>query len=148
MTLTPRPECPIHLSPEISDEALQVGFRKATEFRNLLILASVVLAIVSLLFGLDFLLGSLLGSAIVGLNFHWTVRFVLNMLEERKLRPLYLLIYGAKFIVSMMVLYVAIVQLDINAIGIMLGLSNILLAATAYALIQRPRSSDSSDVLS
>ena len=134
--------------PEISDEALQIGFRKAAEFRNLLILASVVLAIVSLLFGLDFLLGSLLGSAIVGLNFHWTVRFVLNMLEERKLRPLYLLIYGAKFIVSMMVLYVAIVQLDINAVGIMLGLSNILLAATAYALIQRPRSSDSSDVLS
>ena len=134
--------------PEISDEALQIGFRKATEFRNLLILASVVLAIVSLLFGLDFLLGSLLGSAVVGLNFHWTVRFVLNMLEERKLRPLYLLIYGAKFIVSMMVLYVAIVQLDISAIGIMLGLSNILLAATAYALIQRPRSSDSSDVLS
>ena len=135
--------------PEISDEALQIGFRKATEFRNLLILASVVLAIVSLLFGLDFLLGSLLGSAIVGLNFHhWTVRFVLNMLEERKLRPLYLLIYGAKFIVSMMVLYVAIVQLDISAVGIMLGLSNILLAATAYALIQRPRSSDSSDVLS
>ena len=133
--------------PEISDEALQIGFRKATEFRNLLILASVVLAIVSLLFGLDFLLGSLLGSAIVGLNFHWTVRFVLNMLEERKLRPLYLLIYGAKFIVSMMVLYVAIVQLDISAVGIMLGLSNILLAATAYALIQRPRSSDSSDVL-
>ena len=134
--------------PEISDEALQIGFRKATEFRNLLILASVVLAIVSLLFGLDFLLGSLLGSAIVGLNFHWTVRFVLNMLEERKLRPLYLLIYGAKFIVSMMVLYVAIVQLDISAVGIMLGLSSILLAATAYALIQRPRSSDSSDVLS
>ena len=134
--------------PEISDEALQIGFRKATEFRNLLILASVVLAIVSLLFGLDFLLGSLLGSGIVGLNFHWTVRFVLNMLEERKLRPLYLLIYGAKFIVSMMVLYVAIVQLDISAVGIMLGLSNILLAATAYALIQRPRSSDSSDVLS
>ena len=134
--------------PEISDEALQIGFRKATEFRNLLILASVVLAIVSLLFGLDFLLGSLLGSAMVGLNFHWTVRFVLNMLEERKLRPLYLLIYGAKFIVSMMVLYVAIVQLDISAVGIMLGLSNILLAATAYALIQRPRSSDSSDVLS
>jgi hypothetical protein len=134
--------------PEIADEALQIGFRKATEFRNLLILASVVLAIVSLLFGLDFLLGSLLGSAIVGLNFHWTVRFVLNMLEERKLRPLYLLIYGAKFIVSMMVLYVAIVQLDISAVGIMLGLSNILLAATAYALIQRPRSSDSSDVLS
>ena len=134
--------------PEISDEALQIGFRKAIEFRNLLILASVVLAIVSLLFGLDFLLGSLLGSAIVGLNFHWTVRFVLNMLEERKLRPLYLLVYGAKFIVSMMVLYVAIVQLDISAVGIMLGLSNILLAATAYALIQRPRSSDSSDVLS
>ena len=114
--------------PEISDEALQIGFRKAIEFRNLLILASVVLAIVSLLFGLDFLLGSLLGSAIVGLNFHWTVRFVLNMLEERKLRPLYLLIYGAKFIFSMMVLYVAIVQLDISAVGIMLGLSNILLA--------------------
>ena len=134
--------------PEISDEALQIGFRKATEFRNLLILASVVLAIASVLFGLDFLLGSLLGSAIVGLNFHWTVRFVLNMLEERKLRPLYLLIYGAKFIVSMMVLYVAIVQLDISAVGIMLGLSNILLAATAYSLIQRPRSSDSSDVLS
>ena len=134
--------------PEISDEALQIGFRRAIEFRNLLILASVVLAIVSILFGLDFLLGSLLGSAIVGLNFHWTVRFVLNMLEERKLRPLYLLIYGAKFIVSMMVLYVAIVQLDISAVGKMLGLSNILLAATAYALIQRPRSSDSSDVLS
>jgi len=134
--------------PDISDEALQIGFRKATEFRNLLILTSGILAAVSLLFGLDFLLGSLLGSAIVGLNFHWTVRFVLNMLEERRLQSLYLIVYGAKFIVSMMVLYVAIVQLDINAVGIMLGLSNILLAATAYALIQRPRSSDSSDVLS
>ena len=73
--------------PEISDEALRIGFRKAIEFRNLLILASVILAIVSLLFGLDFLLGSLLGSAIVGLNFHWTVRFALNMLEERKFGP-------------------------------------------------------------
>ena len=134
--------------PDISDEALQIGFRKATEFRNLLILTSGILAVVSLLFGLDFLLGSLLGSAIVGLNFHWTVRFVLNMLEERRLQSLYLVVYGAKFIVSMMVLYVAIVQLDIHAVGIMLGLSNILLAATAYALIQRPRSSDSSDVLS
>jgi hypothetical protein len=134
--------------PDISDEALQIGFRKATEFRNLLILTSGILAVVSLLFGLDFLLGSLLGSAIVGLNFHWTVRFVLNMLEERRLQSLYLIVYGAKFIVSMMVLYVAIVQLDIHAVGIMLGLSNILLAATAYALIQRPRSSDSSDVLS
>ncbi|MEY3044706.1 MAG: hypothetical protein RL242_1548 [Pseudomonadota bacterium] len=134
--------------PDISDEALQIGFRKATEFRNLLILTSGILAAVSLLFGLDFLLGSLLGSAIVGLNFHWTVRFVLNMLEERRLQSLYLIVYGAKFIVSMMVLYVAIVQLDIHAVGIMLGLSNILLAATAYALIQRPRSSDSSDVLS
>ncbi len=134
--------------PDISDEALQIGFRKATEFRNLLILTSGILAVVSLLFGLDFLLGSLLGSAIVGLNFHWTVRFVLNMLEERRLQSLYLIVYGAKFIVSMMVLYVAIVQLDISAVGIMLGLSNILLAATAYALIQRPRSSDSSDVLS
>jgi len=133
---------------DISDEALQIGFRKATEFRNLLILTSGILAVVSLLFGLDFLLGSLLGSAIVGLNFHWTVRFVLNMLEERRLQSLYLIVYGAKFIVSMMVLYVAIVQLDIHAVGIMLGLSNILLAATAYALIQRPRSSDSSDVLS
>ncbi len=91
MTLIPRPKCPIQSFPDISDEALQVGFRKATEFRNLLILASVVLAIVSLLFGLDFLLGSLLGSAIVGLNFHWTVRFVLNMLEERKLQSLYLI---------------------------------------------------------
>src|SRR6056300_750970 len=127
--------------PDISDEALQIGFRKATEFRNLLILTSGILAAVSLLFGLDFLLGSLLGSAIVGLNFHWTVRFVLNMLEERRLQSLYLIVYGAKFIVSMMVLYVAIVQLDIHAVGIMLGLSNILLAATAYALIQRPRSS-------
>jgi hypothetical protein len=134
--------------PEISDEALQIGFRTAIEFRNLLILGSIALAVVSLFFGLDFLLGSLLGSAIVGLNFHWTVRFVLNMLEEQKLRPLYLVIYGAKFIVSMMVLYVAIVQLDIHAVGIMLGLSNILLAATAYALIQRPKSPDSSDVLS
>ncbi|MEK9700993.1 MAG: ATP synthase subunit I [Deltaproteobacteria bacterium] len=134
--------------PDISDEALQIGFRKATEFRNLLILTSGALAAFSLLFGLDFLLGSLLGSAIVGLNFHWTVRFVLNMLEERRLQSLYLIVYGAKFIVSMMVLYVAIVQLDIHAVGIMLGLSNILLAATAYALIQRPRSSDSSDVLS
>ena len=134
--------------PDISDEALQIGFCKATEFRNLLILTSGALAAFSLLFGLDFLLGSLLGSAIVGLNFHWTVRFVLNMLEERRLQSLYLIVYGAKFIVSMMVLYVAIVQLDIHAVGIMLGLSNILLAATAYALIQRPRSSDSSDVLS
>ena len=134
--------------PQITDDSLRSGFGKADELQRMLVLASVLLAVLSLFFGLDFLWGSLLGSAVVGLNYHWTVRFVLNLLEERRLRALYLLIYGAKFLVSMLVLYVALIQFGVHPVGLMVGLSNILLAVTLYALLQRPRPSDSSDVLS
>ena len=132
--------------PEVNPQALEQGFAKAKDLRTILIRVSLFLTVFSLFFGLDFLWGTLLGCSVVGINYHWTVRFVFNLLEERKIHVVFFVVYCAKFLFSMIVLYMAINDFQINPVGLLLGLSNILLAVLFFAGNLHLRS-DSSDVL-
>jgi hypothetical protein len=133
--------------PKVTSESLQLGQQRADELTRILVFVSFGLTTISLFNGLDFLFATLLGCAVVGLNYHWTARFVLNLLEEQKVRPLYLAIYATKFVVSMIVLYLALNDFGADPVGLLIGLSNILLAVLIYAGTRRTRPSDSPDVL-
>ena len=78
--------------------------------------------------GLDFAAGALLGSLIVGLNLLWTRHFVRGALAAHRPRPHFLLSYGLKFAVSVVVLFVAMRQFHLDALGILAGVSTLLIA--------------------
>ena len=79
--------------------------------------------------------GVFLGCSVVGLNFHWTVVFVRNMIQYKKVQPLNLIFYLTKFAISALVLFGAINYFEIPPLGLIIGLSNILLAVVTYSVI-------------
>jgi len=107
---------------------------------GILAVVSAVLFLISwLLGGIDTALGALLGSAIVGLNLAGTVLFVRLVLGNRRNRYKALLLASSvvKFGLTMVVLYLAIVRFNVNAIGILVGLSSMLLTSLLLA-VARP----------
>ena len=108
------------------------------QVRTLYIILLTVSGILILLAGilkLDYLLGVFLGCSVVGLNFHWTVVFVRNLIHDKKVQPLNLIFYLTKFAISALVLFGAINYFEIPPLGLIIGLSNILLAVVAYSVI-------------
>ena len=100
------------------------------------ILAGVSFALAALawlLGGIDTALGALLGSALVAINLAGTVLFVRVVLRDRKYKALLLASNLVKFGLTMVVLYLAIVRFNISAIGIVTGLSSMLVASLIYA---------------
>ena len=119
-------------APEISEES------PSDQVRTLYIILLTVSGILILLAGilkLDYLLGVFLGCSVVGLNFHWTVVFVRNLIHDKKVQPLNLIFYLTKFAISALVLFGAINYFEIPPLGLIIGLSNILLAVVAYSVI-------------
>jgi len=87
---------------------------------------------------LDFALGALVGSAVVGANLIWTKNAVRQFVQPHRPRPAFLVFYAVKFSVSVAVLYVAIAVLKLDVIGILAGVCS-LLAASAVAGLTRLR---------
>ena len=118
--------------PEIPEES------PSDQVRTLYIILLTVSGILILLAGilkLDYLLGVFLGCSVVGLNFHWTVVFVRNLIHDKKVQPLNLIFYLTRFAISALVLFGAINYFEIPPLGLIIGLSNILLAVVAYSVI-------------
>ena len=118
--------------PEIHEES------PSDQVRTLYIILLTVSGILILLAGilkLDYLLGVFLGCLVIGLNFHWTVVFVHNLIHEKKVQPLNLIFYLTKFAFSALVLFGAINNFEIPPLGLIIGLSNILIAVVAYSVI-------------
>jgi hypothetical protein len=86
--------------------------------------------------GLDMAKGALLGCAVVGLNLMGTVVFVRRVLRDRRYKALLAVSLLIKFVLTLIVLYIAIVRLDMSALGIVIGLSAMLLASLVYAAIR------------
>ena len=55
-------------------------------------------------------------------------RFVRNLIHDKKVQPLNLIFYLTKFAISALVLFGAINYFEIPPLGLIIGLSNILLA--------------------
>ena len=112
-------------------------------FRNLLLIVSLVLVLGTAIFNLDHLTAVMLGCAVIGFNYFWTMKFVRKMLLERKLQALDLLFSLTKFGISVSTLFVAMQYFELSPGGLLIGLSNIALAVIIYSFIRvmRPQKS-------
>lgn len=107
--------------------------------RLYVVLAGVSAALIALAYGLgglDMAKGALLGCAVVGLNLMGTVVFVRRVLRDRRYKALLAISFLVKFGLTLAVLYIAIVRLDMSALGIIIGLSAMLVASLVYAAIR------------
>ncbi|MFL2772420.1 MAG: ATP synthase subunit I [bacterium] len=128
-----------HSNPSSTEDAPEIPEESPSDqVRTLYIILLTVSGILILLAGvlkLDYLLGVFLGCSVVGLNFHWTVVFVRNLIHDKKVQPLNLIFYLTKFAISALVLFGALNNFEITPLGLIIGLSNILLAVVAYSVI-------------
>ena len=101
---------------------------------QLVAVGAVILAVSAWLAGLDFAVGVLLGFGVILLNFIWTKSAVRSVLFSERPRGLLTLSFLVKFGITGVVLFYAILRLQVDAIGVLVGLSSLLLASVVFAL--------------
>jgi hypothetical protein len=84
--------------------------------------------------GIDFAGGVLLGFLIVAINAWWTKSLVQSVLIDRKPRIFLTLFFVVKLGLTATILFYAILRLRMDAIGVALGLSSLLIASFVFAL--------------
>ncbi len=99
-------------------------------------ISTVLIVLAWLLGGLDMAEGALLGCVLVGVNLLGTVAFIRMVLRDGRYKALLFVSFIAKFGGTMVVLYLAIVRYGLSAVGILIGLSSMLLASLLYAAIR------------
>jgi peptidoglycan/LPS O-acetylase OafA/YrhL len=112
----------------------------------LLAVSTVLIGLAYALGDLDMAKGALLGSVLVGMNLMGTVAFIRMVLRDRRYKALLFASFISKFGLTMVVLYIAILRLDMSALGILIGLSSMLLASLIYAAL-RPEAREGSQKL-
>ena len=110
--------------------------KQAAFFRNLLLGISIILVAGTAIFQLDLMPSVMLGCAVIGFNYYWTVKLVQKLLLERKLLALDLLFILTKFVISVIVLFGALNYLKLPPMGLLIGLSNVALAAIVYSFVR------------
>ncbi|MGK5093137.1 ATP synthase subunit I [Deltaproteobacteria bacterium TL4] len=102
---------------------------------NLLVLSSVGLLVFTAFLRLDILPSTLLGTGVVGFNFYWTRRIAAKLFHvASNIKRRMLFIYFFKFGLSVVILFSAIVYFRMSALGLLLGLSNIVVAVFLYSI--------------
>lgn len=84
--------------------------------------------------GIDFAGGVLLGFLIVLLNFYWTKKAVKSVLLAGQPKGLLGLSFLLKFGITGAVLFYAILRGGVDALGVLVGLSALVVASALYAL--------------
>ena len=107
--------------------------------RLLLLVSAALVAGAYLLWGFDFSLGVLLGSGIVVLSFLWSIRVFSSILREPHSRARLGISWVLKLGVTALVLYVAVVRLGMQPVGIMVGVSAVVIAGLLFAVVRRYR---------
>ena len=97
---------------------------------------SIILVAGTAIFQLDLLPSVMVGCAVIGFNYYWTVKFVQKLLLERKLFVLDLLFILTKFTISVIVLFGALTYLKLPPMGLLIGLSNVALATIMYSFVR------------
>ena len=110
--------------------------KQAYFFRNLLFAVSMILVAGTAIFSIDLFPSVLLGCAVVGFNYFWTMQFVRKLLQEQKLKALDLLFSFTKFGITVIILFVSMQYFDFSPGGLLIGLSNIALAVVIYSFVR------------
>ena len=110
--------------------------KQADFFRNLLLGISIILVAGTAIFQLDLMPAVMLGCAVIGFNYYWTVKFVQKLLLERKLFAMDLLFILTKLAISVIVLFGSLTYLKLPPMGLLIGLSNVALAAIMYSFVR------------
>lgn len=84
--------------------------------------------------GLDFGVPVLLGFGVILLNFFWTKKAVKAVFYGGQPKSLLTLSFLAKFGVTAAVLFYAILRLNMDGVGVLIGLSSMILASVLYTL--------------
>ena len=108
-------------------------------FRLLLLVSAALVAGAYMLRGIDFSLGVLLGSGIVCLNYLWSVRVFSRMLGEDHPKARLRIVWVFKLGVTALVLYVALVRLGMQPVGIAVGVSAVVIAGLLFAVTRSVR---------
>lgn len=140
----PSPEPSPPESPPEADSGSS-ELKAAQDIQQLLVICSALLALVAAFLDLDYLPGSVLGSAVVGFNLHWTISFVRSLLESGRVSAGLVLVHLLKFGASVLVLYLALNPLGVPPLGLLLGLSNIVFAVAWHSVRRQTSSSRDSE---
>lgn len=108
-----------------------------SHFMRLLYATSVATVLIGYFWrGLDFALAALLGSLIVGINLIWTRNVVRKALASGQPRPHFIVSVLLKFAVSVAVLFFAILRFNMDPLGILAGISALLLTSILVGLVR------------
>ena len=137
MKIDTKPDTTVSEVPENLDLGKKFRhIKQADYFRNLLLSVSVIIIAGTAIFQLDLVPAVTLGCTVIGFNYYWTVKFVQKLLLERKLFALDLLFILSKFAISVIVLFGALNYLKLPPMGLLIGLSNVALAAIIYSFVR------------
>ena len=129
------------VSEEVSkenDPARKISnpLNQANFFRYLLLGVSILLVLGTAILRLDLVPSVLLGCSVVGFNYFWTVKFVRKLLLDQKLQALDIIFILTKFGISVIVLFGALNILQLPPNGILIGISNVVLATVIFTLFR------------
>lgn len=88
---------------------------------------------------LDTALAVLLGCAVVAFNLLGTAHFVGAVLAERAYRGRLIASLLVKLALTLGVLYIAITRWNFSPVGIVVGLSSMLIVSLLYTMVRRPQ---------
>ncbi len=86
--------------------------------------------------GIDFSLGVLLGSGLAGLNYLWTRRVIKKALQGDQPRSRIGFSLFLKFGLTALILYFAIVRFHFDAMGILVGISSLVISGFVLAIVR------------
>lgn len=86
--------------------------------------------------GLDFAKATLVGCIVVAINFFMSQRLIGKLILEKKLQARLLLSYLFKLTLSVVILFVAVTRLNMDPMGLMLGLSSIFLSVVLSTIFK------------
>ena len=137
MNTDTKPDASVSEVPENLDLGKKSRHLKQADFfRNLLLSVSVIIIAGTAIIQLDLVPAVTLGCTVIGFNYYWTVKFVQKLLLERNLFILDLLFILAKLAISVIVLFGALAYFELSPMGLLIGLSNVALAAIVYSFVR------------
>ncbi len=121
----------------MSENSIETRSNPLTVFAWLLAAVSLLLVGGSYFWwGIDFAAGVLLGSGIVGLNFWWTRRVISKALRDDSPKAILWISFLSKFGVTIAILFLAILRLGIDPLGILVGVSALVITGFGFAFIK------------